>query len=89
MGDAIIYEEYKGQNIKLGQVIVFDYNGLQTIHRVVDIRKVNGELRYYTKGDANKINDAGHVTNEKVYGLVKLRVKYIGYPTILIRSLFK
>lgn len=88
MGDAVIFEEYKDQNIKLGQIIVFDYNGLQTIHRVVDIKKVNGESRYYTKGDANKENDGGYVTNEKIYGLVKLKVKYIGYPTIWVRSLF-
>ena len=88
MGDAIIFEEYKEQNIKLGQIVVFDYNGLQTIHRVIDIKKVNGESRYYTKGDANKTNDVGYITNQKIYGLVKLRVKYIGYPTIWIRSLF-
>lgn len=88
MGDSVIFEKYKEQDIKLGQIVVFDYNGLQTIHRVIDIKEVNGESRYYTKGDANKINDVGYITDEKIYGLVKLKVKYIGYPTIYVRSLF-
>ena len=30
---------------------------MQTIHRVVKIEKINGEYRYYTKGDANNSND--------------------------------
>lgn len=87
-GDAVIFESYDNQNIKEGQVIIFDYNGIQTIHRVVDIKSVNGENRYYTKGDANKKMDTGYVTKEKIQGLVKLKVKYIGYPTIWVRNMF-
>jgi signal peptidase len=88
MGDAVIFESYDNQQIELGQVIIFDYNGLQTIHRVVDIKNVNGQYRYYTKGDANKNNDIGYAIDDNIYGLVKLKVKYIGYPTIWIRELF-
>ena len=87
-GDAVIFESYNNQNIMNGQVIIFDYNGIQTIHRVVDIKNVNGEYRYYTKGDANARNDEGYTTKKDIYGLVKLRVKYIGYPTIWVRELF-
>jgi len=88
-GDAIIYESYDSQEIMNGQVIMFDYNGMQTIHRVVDIRQVNGQYRYYTQGDANKHLDNDYVTNDEIYGLVKLRIKYIGYPTLWLRELFK
>ena len=87
-GDAVIFEKYNSQNIKEGQVIIFDYNGIKTIHRVEEIKKVNNINRYYTKGDANKNRDEGYITDEKVYGLVKLKVKYIGYPTLWIRKLF-
>ena len=87
-GDAVIFEKYNNQNIKEGQVIIFDYNGIKTIHRVDEIKKVNNINRYYTKGDANKERDFGYITNDKIYGLVKLRVKYIGYPTLWVRKLF-
>ena len=87
-GDAVIFEKYSNQKVKEGQVIIFDYNGIQTIHRVDEIKRVNDVNRYYTKGDANKERDFGYITDNKIVGLVKLRVKYIGYPTLWVRKLF-
>lgn len=87
-GDAVIFESYDDQNIRKGQVIIFDYNGIRTVHRVVDMKNVNGEYRYYTKGDANEKIDGGYITNEQIHGLVKLKIKYIGYPTLWLRDLF-
>ena len=87
-GDAVIFEKYNGQEIEVGQVIIFDYNNIQTIHRVIDIQKVNGEYRYYTKGDANKQKDTGYVVKEDIVGVVKFKVKYIGYPTLALREMF-
>ena len=87
-GDAIIFEKYDEQLIQEGQIILFDYNGIQTVHRVIDIKSINGKLRFYTKGDANKDKDTGYITEEEIYGLVKLKVKYLGYPTLWVRSLF-
>ena len=87
-GDAIIFEEYKNQELEEGRVIIFDYNGMQTIHRIEKIIKVNGEYHYYTKGDANKKADEGYRTQNDISGVVRIRVKYLGYPTLWIRSLF-
>ena len=87
-GDAIIFEKYDEQLIEEGQIILFDYNGIQTVHRVIDIKSINGKLRFYTKGDANKNKDDGYITENEIYGLVKLKVKYLGYPTLWVRSLF-
>ena len=87
-GDAVIFEKYEGQEIKNGQVIIFDYENIQTIHRVVDIKKVNGEYRYYTKGDANFRIDNEYRCDKDIYALVNLRVKYVGYPTLWVRDMF-
>ena len=87
-GDAVVFEQYVDQIIEEGEIIIFDYNGLETVHRVVEIKNVNGQTRYYTKGDANSKLDVGYATNNKIYGVVRLKVKYIGYPTIWIRQLF-
>lgn len=89
IGDAVIYERYDGQSIEEKQVIIFEKDNIKVVHRVVDIKEVNGVKRYYTKGDANKQNDSGYVTQDKVLGLVNFKVKYIGYPTIMLRKLFK
>ena len=88
-GDAIIFEKYNHQQLNEGQVIVFDYNGVKTIHRIYEIKRVNNEYRYYTKGDANSKIDDGYITDSKVIGLVDLRIKYIGYPKLWMRELFK
>ena len=88
-GDALIFEKYTTQEIVEGQVIIFNYENIQTIHRVIDIQKVNGEYRYFTQGDANSKPDEGYRVKEDINSLVKLRIKYIGYPTLFVRSIFE
>lgn len=88
-GDVVLFEQYKEQVIKEGQVIIFENKGLRLVHRVVQVRSVNGQMRYYTKGDANKNNDIGYRTDNDVVGLVHFKIKYLGYPTLMLRDLFK
>ena len=88
-GDALIFEKYTTQEIVEGQVIIFNYENVQTIHRVIDIQKVNGEYRYFTQGDANSKPDEGYRVKDDINSLVKLRIKYIGYPTLFVRSIFE
>ena len=88
-GDCVIYEEYTGQIIQDEAIAVFKSGGTTYIHRVVDIENIDGQLRYYTKGDANEGIDAGFVTNGDIIGIVTHKIKYIGLPTIWIRDLFK
>lgn len=87
-GDAVIYERYDDQIILEGDIIVFERNNNKIVHRVVDIKKINNQNRYYTKGDANDALDEGYVIDEQIMGVTDLKVSYIGYPTIWVRSLF-
>lgn len=87
-GDTAIFERYDDQSVTIGQVIVFEKNRDMMVHRVVDIDIINGEYRYYTKGDANENKDTGYVTDGNLVGLVHAKVPYIGYPTLWLRSLF-
>lgn len=88
-GDAMIYESYDGQLIREGDVIVFTRDGSRTVHRVVEIKNVGGETRYYTKGDANEKIDTGFATRADVIGIYKLKISYFGYPTLWMRSIFE
>ena len=87
-GDALIYEKRDGEDIEIGQVIVFEKDKSTIIHRVVDVQYVNGEMRYFTKGDANNSNDAGYITDGNVIGFARFKLPYLGYPTIWLRQLF-
>lgn len=87
-GDAIIYESYNGENIKVGDVIVFMYEEVKIVHRVVEKINVNGEIRYYTKGDLNKNNDPGYRTKDDIIGVEKINIKYVGIPSLWLNELF-
>ena len=89
VGDAVIYERYDGGVIENGQVIVFKKNNSTVVHRVVDVKQINGVVRYYTKGDANDSMDAGYITADDMIGVVNLKIKYFGQPTLFVRRLFK
>jgi len=88
-GDAIIYEKYEDQQLYKGDIIIFNYNGIKTVHRIVEVRNINGTLGFITKGDANASRDTEFRSQNDVIGLVKLKIKYIGLPTIWLRSLFQ
>ncbi len=87
-GDAAIYQRYEDQTIAEGQVIAFEKNDRVVIHRVVDIQIINGQTRYFTKGDANASKDTGFIFDSDIIGLVNFKIPYIGYPTLWMRSLF-
>lgn len=87
-GDAIIYEEYDRQEeIQKGDVIVFRENNSLVVHRVTEINTVNGQRQYITKGDANERIDAGFRTDSDIVGVVRIRVLYIGYPSVWLHQL--
>ena len=88
VGDVVVYERYEGEDIKNGDVLVFYKYETLTVHRVVDIKYIDGIKRYYTKGDANEELDSGYVTDSSIVGVVKGKVPYVGYATIGLRDLF-
>ncbi len=87
-GDAVLYEEYDDQTLKEGDVVVFRKGNSRIIHRVVEIERINGQNRYYTKGDANEDKDSGYITDESIIGVASVKIPYLGYPTIWLRDLF-
>ena len=88
-GDAIIFEKFENkEDIEEGEIIIFLRNDAKIVHRVIDVKNVNGETRYITKGDVNEQNDDGYITNNDIYGKYKFKISYIGYPSIWIRDIF-
>lgn len=87
-GDVVLYERYDDQIIVEGQIIVFKKDNTTIIHRVVEIDVVNGQNRYYTKGDANELRDTGYITDSNIIGVTSIKLSYLGYPTLWIRDLF-
>lgn len=88
-GDMIIFEQYKNQKLQKGQVLVFKDGNRIIIHRIVDINNINGEKRYYTKGDANKDMDDGYVTENNIIGIYKTKINKVGFLTLYFNNIFE
>ncbi len=88
-GDVALYEQYTDQVVTENEVVVFEKDDRVTVHRVVDVAHIDGENRYYTKGDANDDADYGYITDESIIGVVKGKLPYFGYPTLWLHELFK
>ena len=67
--------------IKIGEILAFKKSNKVITHRIVNIEK-NNKYIIYTKGDANKNIDSWTVNEQEVLGIVKYRIKYLGYPTL-------
>ena len=88
-GDVIVFKKgIKAEDVEKNEIIVFNKNDIKVVHRVIDKKETSNEYRFYTKGDANKKQDEGYVSEEELYGNVVLRVKKIGLPTIWLHDMF-
>ena len=89
-GDAIIFKQYKKtDNLKVGDIIVYQKEDIKIVHRLIEVKKVNGQYHFYTKGDKNQEADEGFVLEDDIMGVAKLRIKYIGLPTLYLREMFE
>ncbi len=89
IGDTILFEKYKKQTIDKGDIIIYNRDNRNIIHRVVEINVFNGENVYRTKGDNNDTIDKGYVYRKDIVGIVITRIKYIGYPSIWLKKAFQ
>ncbi len=80
-GDVVIYK--KKENIMPGDIIVFQNQNQNIVHRVISINEY-----YITKGDANKSVDYIKIKKEDIKGVYQFSIKYLGYPSIWLNELF-
>ena len=88
-GDIVFYKEYSGEEIKEDEIILFKENDALIVHRVVEIVDINGEIRYYTKGDFNEDRDPGYREEKDIVGKTNIKCPYVGYVTLWLLELFE
>ncbi len=84
-GSLLIIEPEPPQSIKLGEIIEFHApwaNGTLYAHKVVEIKKVDGQIYFRTRGINNPVDDPGMVPGSDLVGIVVYHVPYLGYPLI-------
>ena len=67
---------------EVGDVVTFgrdDRDNVPTTHRIIDVRIVEGETRFVTKGDANDDRDGRELTEKDINGKVLFDIPYMGF----------
>ncbi len=79
-GDIVVVEPYKGTDLQMGTVIVFDdASGGRTTHRIVAATPT-GE--YVTRGDANGRIDSTPVSPDEIVGVGRMLIPAVGNPAV-------
>ena len=81
VGGLVVIKPAEAQGIQMGDVISFKLPGIDTpiCHRVIDIKEVDGDLFFQTKGDANEEPDLYLVSAQDVNGKAVFYASYVGY----------
>ena len=80
-GDLVVIDQ-KSHNLDKSDIIAYRKGAKIIIHRINKIEKNGDDINYYTKGDNNRKNDDLIVKDDMILGKVKLRLPYVGYPTV-------
>ena len=93
IGDIIIVDKSYSKNPQVldkGDILVFKINDKFYTHRIIDVLYVNGEKQFITQGDREgQAVDNWIVTKNEIVGVTKMRLRYIGLPSIWLRDMMK
>ena len=79
IGDLLVLRGMPEDQIQVGHIIVFKdtetylHTDNPIVHRIIDIREVDGELQFYTQGDANPTADSGYRRYDEIIGVMALK----------------
>ena len=102
-GDIVVIEkadflglhEFNSSDVKVGDIVVYDaaWFNQPVIHRIIDIKDINGTTMYVIKGDNNNRTDPYYVTSNQIesrvltWGNNPLVIPWIGHISLWLRGL--
>ena len=91
-GDAaMIFKDYKYEDIKKGDVIAYKGEHDYIIDVIADKKKDGDKVTLYIKTEINEGEDdtLREITDEEIVGIYKFRIRKIAYPTIWFREFIR
>lgn len=89
-GDMVIAERRSPSTvIQVGDIIQYDKDGRHITHRVIAIAEDENVVQYITKGDNNDSNDPWMVSVDQIGGIVRAKIPFIGYPTVILNEILQ
>lgn len=88
VGDVVVIKKTDDyENIKVGEIIAYDYHDHLIVHRLINKIEVEGRYYFYSKGDANKDEDNYVIDQEMIIGTTNIKIPYLGLPTVWLNRL--
>jgi signal peptidase len=84
-GSIIITRPIDPEDIKVGNIILFEKSDVNTIHRIVSV-ETTPKLRFYAKGDANKDRDPSPIYPDEVKGILFGQIPYLGFLFSIVKT---
>jgi len=84
-GDVVVVEKINRDDvnlIKMNDIIYYKHDNKYITHRVVDIKLEDNLYKFYTKGDNNASIDDWEVRESDLIGIVKFKIKFLGWPSV-------
>ncbi len=89
-GDIVVIEKIEDKkSVQVNDIISYRLNNTYIIHRVIDIKKMNSQTFFITKGDNNQFPDSKLVSEQQVTGIVKLKIPKLGYPSVVLGEILQ
>ena len=88
-GHLLVLQSRAADDIHVGDIIVYNadwHTEAPVVHRVIQIDYVDGEYRYYTKGDNNPQPDPYYRLYEDIVGVVVYAIPWIGNITLFLQQ---
>lgn len=90
-GDMVIDRKVPAEDVQVGDIISFfdptrNDQKIVITHRVTEIETRNGELYFWTKGDANNTADGVPVPAGKLVGVYQNTIPYLGSVVLFMRT---
>lgn len=85
VGDVVIVDK-KDKEFEEKDIIAFYHNDVILVHRVIGIYEDDYGIYYQTKGDNNDEADTWLVKENEVVGQYRMRIRWIGWPTVKLNE---
>ena len=76
--DLVVVQKCEPSELKIDDIITFKQEGRTISHRITNITKEKGIIKFRTKGDNNEVIDPDEVSEEQVYGKYLCKISKIG-----------
>ncbi len=83
-GDLIFIDRISFDDLEIGDIIQYQLEDIQVVHRIVRLESDEGIKYLITKGDNNNAEDVNPVGQEQVKGKYIGKIPYIGWPSVLL-----